>query len=113
MVLFPFHQGEKPMRFGSDSRRISAGIMAVMILVIVLASFTFLMHEADHHCTGEDCVICCILEQCRNTVKKIGTGAAITVLFAVVSFTVCRLSAECGGFMIPHTPVSGKIRLNN
>ena len=107
MVLFPFHQGEKPMRFGSDSRRISAGIMAVMILVIVLASFTFLMHEADHHCTGEDCVICCILEQCRNTVKK------ITVLFAVVSFTVCRLSAECGGFMIPHTPVSGKIRLNN
>ena len=101
------------MRFESDSRRISAGIMAVMILVIMLASFTFFMHEADHHCSGGDCVTCCILEQCRNTVKKIGTGAVITVLFAVVSYVVCRLSAESGGFMIRRTPVACKIRLNN
>ncbi len=94
-------------------KRIAAGIMGILMLLIMLLSAFYIASEADHDCTGEDCPICACIQQCENTLRQIGYGAAfcIAVIFPAV-FTLISSFLYAVGFP-QKTPVSGKVRLNN
>ncbi len=66
----------------SKKKKAAAILMSIMILGVLLLSVAFLIHEADHDCTGEDCPVCAMMQQCENTLSRMGTGANISVLAA-------------------------------
>ncbi len=94
-------------------KRIAAGIMGTLMLFIMLFSAFYIVAEADHDCTGEDCPICDCIQQCENTLHQIGDGIAskaaviIPIVFLLVSiFLFAALFPK-------ETLVSRKVRLNN
>ncbi len=101
------------MQIRSDRKKFVAGIMAVMMLVVLLASFTFFMHEAGHECTGEDCEVCIQLEHCSHLVKKIGTGMLTAGVCMLVILTVCGGLQEIRILLIRNTPFLNRVRLND
>ncbi len=97
----------------SRSLRITAGIMGLMMLFIVLFSSFFIAAEADHDCSGEDCMICASIQKCENTLRSLGDGNTLQLSFiALVLFVL--LDAVIPDNKVPQdTPVSRKVRLNN
>ncbi len=95
------------------AKKITAGILAVMLLFLMLFSAFYLAAEADHDCTGEDCPICACIRQCGNTLRLMSDGAAAPVIPALLA----------GFFLLPvlfpaiwfsrQTPISQKVRLNS
>ena len=94
-------------------KRIAAGILGMLLLLIMLFSSFYLAVEADHDCSGEDCPVCACIQQCENTLHRIGAGTAslagvvIPVVCMAVSMLLFTLAAS------EETPVSRKVRLNN
>lgn len=96
-----------------EYRRIAAGIMGIMILVVLLLSVFFIAAEAGHECSEENCPICACIEHCANLQKQLGGGIAAAAVFAVsVSFLLTPLLLPVCD-LVTATPVSVKIRLNN
>ena len=97
----------------SNSTRISAGIIGIMMLVIMLFSAFYIASEAGHHCTGEDCPVCTCIQICKNTLHQvcpINPAPSYIILFTgilmllTVLFEVIR----------PHESlISQKIRINS
>ena len=96
----------------SDIRRIAAGIIGLMMLVIVLFSAFYIAAEANHDCTGEDCLICSCIQQCENTLRGIGGGTS-GQSSAIIPFLFVSLAALFTIAAAPNTLISQKIRLNN
>ncbi len=99
--------------YAVQARRIAAGIMMLMMLVAVPFSAFYIVAEADHDCTGEDCPICACMRQCENMLHRTGLGTVQQDVFVVpfilaplaVVLDVCAISRD--------TLVSKKVRLNN
>lgn len=94
----------------SNTRRIAAGIVGVMMLVVVLLSASYIAAEADHDCTGDDCPICVCIQQCENILNQVGGVATqvsivapVVFLLLFMLFSVYSISQE--------TLVSKKVRL--
>lgn len=98
----------------NKTRRIVAGIMAMMILAMMLFSTFYVAAELGHHCDDEDnCPICATLQMCTNTLHNIGSGMSTlaTVILPAISYI---LIAVLGVSVITQsTLVSQKIRLND
>ncbi len=97
----------------SVTRRITAGIMAFMMLVIVLFSAFCIAAETDHDCAGEDCAVCACLRQCENTLRGIGEGAPVQAFAVIPVLSVLLAGAFFVTAILRETPVSAKVRLNN
>ncbi len=96
-----------------QQKRFTAGIMALMMLVIVLFSVSFIAAEADHDCRGDDCPICACIRLCENSLEQIGSGAVAQAAFIIpaILFCISILFSVC--VCRQKTPVSRKVRLNN
>ena len=114
IVALRFGKAETVMRDSniSNTRRIVAGIMVVMMFVVVLFSVFCIAVEANHDCTGDDCPICACIQQCENILNQVGDGvsrgsivAPVVFLLLFVLFSVYSILQE--------TLVSTKVRLNN
>ena len=62
------------------NRRIAL-LFAMTLVFAVLFSVVFVVAEANHDCSGEDCPICCQMTVCENTLRAAGFAAAV-VFFA-------------------------------
>ena len=94
-------------------KRVTAGIVAFMMLAVVLFSVFFTSAEAGHHCCGENCPICVCIQQCENTLKHVGGSLAclaVVILHAIVLFYTAVFSS-CT--FCQETPITRKVRLNN
>lgn len=102
------------MRGADRSRalRMISGIMAVMMLVIVLLSSFYVIAEADHRCTGEDCPVCAVIRQCENTIRRFGALTEQVVSFVLPVMIVFSVFISAIVFQAV-SPVSRKVRLNN
>ena len=96
----------------TNFKRIAAGIMGIVMLVIVLLFSFYVAEEADHDCTGDDCPICACMQQCESVLHQVGDGtvqvsvaAPVVFLFLFVLFSVRGIAQE--------TLVSRKVRLND
>ncbi len=95
-------------------KRIGAGFLCVVFVLSMLVSSAFIIHEAGHDCTGEDCPICQAMAMNGQLLRLI--GAALLVLVSLLGLPRAK-HAWTGtlGFSTPAsgTLVSWKIRLNN
>ena len=94
-------------------KRITAGIIAMMMLVVVLFSVFYISVEAEHDCTGKNCPVCAYIQQCENTLNQIGgrPPAQTAVILPAISFTALNI---CTSFIFcRETLITGKVRLNN
>ncbi len=98
----------------NKTRRIAAGIMAMMILAIMLFSTFYVAAELGHHCDDEDnCPVCATLNMCTNTLHNISSGM-ITLATVILPAIYYILLAVLGISVIAQsTLVSQKIRLND
>lgn len=97
----------------TNKRRIYSSLLLLLILFVLVASFYFILHEADHDCTGEDCPVCALVAVCRNTLKT---------FFAAIVLAVASLAARRSGSTVfssssrencGKTPVVLKVKLLN
>lgn len=95
-------------------KRIGARFLCVVFVLTMLVSSAFIIHEASHDCTGEDCPICQAIAMNSQLLRLI--GAAILVLVSLLGILRTKHAwADTLGFSVPvsGTLVSWKIRLNN
>ena len=94
-------------------KRFAASIIALMMLVVVLLSVSFIGAATDHGCSSDDCPICACIRLCENTLKQIGSGTAgqTVVIIPAILFSISMLLPVC--IYRQETPVSRKVRLNN
>lgn len=97
----------------TKKQRILVFIICMAFITVALFSMLFIVKEADHDCTGENCPICACIHQAEQTLKQLGTGdtgkalvvpalsSVIVTLFLVGLFTPCV------------SLISQKVRLNN
>ncbi|MBP9996836.1 MAG: AraC family transcriptional regulator [Lachnospiraceae bacterium] len=95
------------------SKRITAWIALIAVVCVMLFSVFFISQHADHECTGTECPICAVMEQCGNNIKNIGT----IIVAIVVAFFLCVSSQKSVQFVFAVCPdyslISQKIRMNN
>ena len=80
---------------------------------VMLSSAIYLAVEADHDCSGDDCVICHQIGVCENLLKSLGLAGAAAAISAAFTYTVCRAilpRAEMNGTL---TLVALKVKLSN
>lgn len=88
-------------------------IVSFAVILFMVFSSCFVVLEAEHDCTGEDCIVCECIDVCVNTLRQIRTSTftkLIPVLIlpaTAVLFTIIVNIRKAG------TPVSRKIQLNN
>ncbi len=94
-------------------RKITALILAAVILLAVAASLFIIIHEADHDCSGEDCPVCALIEACTDTIRSVSLLIAVAIIVSsAVLFAFSGIYLQ-KYFCIPQTPVSLKIKLLN
>lgn len=92
-------------------RRLLAGVLALLVLLALLVSALYLIAEADHDCTGEDCHVCAQLRLCENLLRRFAAVAVTAAALAVVCLAPAAACSACAVRRM--TPVSGRVRLNN
>ena len=98
----------------TGQKRISALLLCIGIILVLSVSAAFIIHEADHDCTGEDCPIC------RNIAVNIrllcATGLTAPVLAAFRLLPDARTAygqRDRYACFCSETLVTWKIRLND
>lgn len=93
--------------------KITAMLLMIVLFVSVLGAAFCLAEHTHHDCTGENCAVCAVLEQCSerlNAAFSAASAAVMLLLFAM--YAVCLIDAErCEAFRI--TPVTLKVKLLN
>ena len=85
--------------------------MCLLAAVCLLFCALFLVSESVHECSGEDCPVCSLLENCKETARKAGGVCAVTALIlGILTLSVRLLSEPCE--MTSFTPVGAKVRSN-
>ena len=95
-------------------KRIGALVLCIGLVLVLSVSAAFIIHEAGHDCTGEDCPIC------RNIAINIrllcAAGLAALVLPVFRLLPVARAAygrRDRYAYFCPETLVRWKIRLND
>ena len=57
-------------------RRIMAGICAVFVLLTIFFSGILLAADADHDCSGHDCLVCLEMQNCVSNFQLVGSSSA-------------------------------------
>lgn len=98
----------------TDRRRLGAWMLCIGIVLVLFVSSAFIMHEAGHDCTGEDCPICRMVAVNVNLLRAFGLAVLVLPAPAVilrdgsayrVQHRLCLSASD--------TLVSWKIRLND
>lgn len=91
--------------------RIMAVVVAVLLLLVILLSYGFIIENAHHNCTGEDCPVCMQLERAEQTVSGLKLISISSFLMVVICvFTqLCAILFE--SFCVKNTLISLKVEL--
>ena len=101
------------MQSENRKKRLLAGMLGMVFLVAVLLSTFYLVAEAGHDCTGEDCPICACMQQCENTLHTMAYGGVLAVVAVLPMFLLFFRVLSEASKMVQETPVTRKVRMNN
>lgn len=103
------------MRYGciSKNKRITAGILLVMLLVLVLFSTFYISSESEHDCVGAKCHVCISIQQCENIMNQISNTMPVQIVVVAMLLLLCVLEFYVIRDFIYNTPISRKERMNN
>lgn len=94
-------------------RRICALVTALAVLFLIVCSFIFIAGLIPHECTGEDCIICCIIDTCRKKTDFFASfGKICGIIMPILYITALSLVLLFAVFQ-SDTPVKLKVKLSN
>ncbi len=97
----------------AKARRISAALLAALVLAAMMFSLFMIVCGTGHDCIGDNCLVCAVITLCRNTLKTLGDALiAVALLIACFCFTASVLSLSCIA-TYNLTPISLKVKLLN
>lgn len=97
----------------TQRRRILASAVCLIFIALIFLSAAFIIYEADHDCTGDNCPICACIQSAGQTLKLLGSAAAASQLFSAGAFLTLVVLSLSLSVLTSSTPVSQKIRMNN
>ena len=97
----------------NNAKRITAGILGFLVLLILIFSSFYIAVESDHVCCGEHCPVCTTLHQCETVLKIFHTAKVKAVQCVVPLLILAIVIAFISLYSYSETPVSQKVRLNN
>lgn len=98
----------------TKKQRIISFVACAAFVLATLCSVLFLVKEANHACTGDNCPICAAIEIAENTIRNLSNGiiptdsgfTAVNVFFRVI-LICCMISFSHS------TLITQKVRLND
>lgn len=106
--------GKEGKQAMTDRKRIGTLMLCIGLALVLAVSTAFLVHEADHDCSGEDCPVCRMIAVSINLLHALGL-AVIAFLSALIPAAVRRVRGrrDRACCVFSGTPVSWKVRLND
>lgn len=97
-----------------DRKRRIALFLCLGLILALLASSVYIIHEANHDCAGEDCPICQMIAVNLSVLRlSVISALVLTAIRALLNLFNSHHKAEQSAFPLPGTLVSLKIRLND
>ena len=97
-----------------DRKRRIALFLCLGLILALLASSAYIIHEANHDCTGEDCPVCQMIAVNLSVLRLSFIAVlALTAIRALPDLFRSLRKAERSAFPFFGTLVSLKIRLND
>ena len=87
--------------------------LCILFLFVTFTSLFYVIEEANHNCSGEDCPICVNIHQTEQTLRNIGNGT-IPIIIANIVLTLFIVLKVCKFMFVSCISlVNQKVRLNN
>ncbi|MCR4883206.1 MAG: hypothetical protein K6A68_06530 [Clostridiales bacterium] len=98
----------------TNRKRIGALMLCIGMALVLSVSAAFIIHEADHDCSGEDCPVCRMIAVNINLLRTLGLAviAFLSLFFLISGRSVHNRRSRYACFF-SGTPVSWKVRLND
>ena len=72
------------------TRKKTAISLTILFVFVMLFSHIFIIAEADHECSGEDCPICEIIAIVSDTIKGLSLIGSAVVICAALVFGIVK-----------------------
>lgn len=95
------------------TRRKAAWVLTVLFVFVLLFSHLFVIAEADHECSGEDCPICEILAVVSCTIKELALIGAVAIVCAVLISAFAKVRNVGENTRSVSSLITLKVKLSN
>lgn len=93
--------------------QITAWVAILATVIVMLISSIYLIEHANHQCSGNECPICSVMNQCSNNLKLVG-AAIIIAAASLLHFTfLLKKSSPDTMIACSNSLVFQKVRMNN
>lgn len=98
----------------TNAKRAGALMLCIALALVLAVSTAFIVHEADHDCSGEDCPICRTIAVNIKLLQSLGFAViALMAYFFLLSGQTVRSRRDQHTRFFSGTLVSWKIRLDD
>ena len=98
----------------TNAKRTGALMLCIALAFVLAVSTAYIVHEADHDCSGEDCPICRMIVVNIKLLSSLGLAViALLVLLFQLSGQAVRSRRDQHTRFFSGTLVSWKIRLDD
>lgn len=95
------------------SRKVGAGLFALIFSLALIGAWILIVAKAEHHCTGEDCPHCACIRQCEQNLEVplllTAVGAAVIHVF----YSRREPFRQAAASSCAWTLIGLKVRMNN
>ncbi len=95
------------------TRRKAAWVLTILFVFVLLFSHLFVIAEADHECSGEDCPICEILAVVSCTIKELALIGAVVIVCAVLISAFAKVRNVGENTRSVSSLITLKVKLSN
>ena len=97
----------------TKNKRVFSMVVCILFLFVTFVSLFYIVEEANHHCTGEDCPVCANIHQAEQTLRNLSTGTIVHTAVNPILIMCVLVIADHVLFIARTSLVSQKVRLNN
>ena len=87
--------------------------LSLLLVFVMLFSHLFVIAEADHDCSGEDCPVCLALAVIEEILKGLSLLLLLVAFSAALTSLVTKLRHAFVPSILFSTPVLLKVKLTN
>lgn len=96
-----------------NNRRITAWIAALAILLVMHFSTIYISQHINHDCSGSECPVCAVMEQCATNLKNIVSFTAILAVGLLICLSMKKELQLVNTEFFSKSLISQNVRMNN
>ncbi len=104
--------GEDYIMQTMKTKKLTAWIAVIAVLFVMLFSVIFVSEHIDHDCTGAECPVCAVMEQCSINIHSLGTVITVSVAF-ILCISILKGVQHITAVYTDYSLISQKVRMNN